>query len=216
VPVGDDLDGLIRLLDGGDRAAVEQSVAAAPEVVHQRVARADERFLAGISLQLYAGDTALHVAAAAYDAVLARLLLDRGADVRARNRRGAEPLHAAVTGAPGSHHWDPPRQCAMIACLLDAGADPEATAAGGVTPLHRAVRNRCSAAVAALLRAGADPLRPNASGSTAVDLASLTTGRPGSGSPEARAEQRIIAELLAGAPHGPAPGPGDGADGVRH
>jgi hypothetical protein len=65
-----------------------------------------------------------------------------------------------------------------------------------VTPLHRAVRNRCSAAVEALLGAGADPRRQNDRGSTASDLAHRTTGRGGTGSAAAKAEQRIIIELL--------------------
>jgi hypothetical protein len=47
-----------------------------------------------------------------------------------------------------------------------------------------------------LLRAGADPRLPNDSGSTARDLAMVTTGRGGSGSAEAKAEQRIILDLL--------------------
>jgi ankyrin repeat protein len=76
------------------------------------------------------------------------------------------------------------------------GADPDAAAMGGVTPLHRAVRNRCSAAVEALLAAGADPRLTNDHGSTAADLAHWTTGRGGTGSPAAKAEQRIIIDLL--------------------
>jgi hypothetical protein len=83
-----------------------------------------------------------------------------------------------------------------LACLVEAGADPNAAAAGGVAPLHRAVRNRCSAAVEALLRAGADPRLPNDRGATASDLAHWTTGRGGTGSEVAKAEQRIIIELL--------------------
>ena len=62
-----------------------------------------------------------------------------------------------MIGGPGSAHWDPPQQRAVILYLVEAGADPNATAAGGVTPLHRAVRNRCSAAVEALLSAGCRP-----------------------------------------------------------
>jgi hypothetical protein len=105
-------------------------------------------------------------------------------------------LHAAVTGVPGSGNWDPKRQGAVIAYLVEAGADPNAAALGGVTPLHRAVRNRCSAAVDALLSAGADPRLPNDNGSTAIELARWTTGRGGVGSAAAKAEQRIIVELL--------------------
>jgi hypothetical protein len=66
-----------------------------------------------------------------------------------------------------------------------------------VTPLHRAVRNRCSAAVDTLLKAGADPRLENDSGSTASDLAEWTTGRGGTGSAAAKAEQEIITDLLA-------------------
>lgn len=97
---------------------------------------------------------------------------------------------------PGSRAWDPPRQAAMVVYLIDAGADPDAVAAGGVTPLHRAVRNRCAAAVRALLDAGADPRRANNGGSTAIMLARWTTGRGGSGSPEAKAEQDKILSIL--------------------
>src|SRR4029079_6677881 len=124
--------------------------------------------------QVYAGDTALSFSS---DVVIARELVGLGADVHARNRRGAEPLHAATFGGPGSLHWDPTRQQAMIVYLVSAGADPNAKAAGGVTPLHRAVRNRCSAAVETLLSAGADPRLANDNGSTAFDLAQWTTGR---------------------------------------
>ena len=127
---------------------------------------------------------------------MARELVARGADVRARNRRGAEPLHAAVMGVPGSPNWNPEGQRAIILFLIEAGAEPNAAAAGGVTPLHRAVRNRCSAAVEALLSVGADPHLANDHGSTAFDLAHWTTGRGGTGSTEAKIEQRTIIDLL--------------------
>jgi hypothetical protein len=51
-------------------------------------------FLAEIRHYVYAGDTALHVAAASHQIVIAELLVGRGANVCARNRRGAEPLHS--------------------------------------------------------------------------------------------------------------------------
>ena len=69
----------------------------------------------------------------------------------------------------------------------------------GTPPLLRAIRNRCADAVAALLDVGADPNITNTSGSNAMDLAVRTTGRGGTGSPEAKAQQqRIVALLTAG------------------
>jgi len=66
-----------------------------------------------------------------------------------------------------------------------------------VTPLHRAVRNRCAAAVKVLLDRGADPSRRNRNGSTPAQLAKLTTGRSGTGTPEAKAQQAEIVRMLA-------------------
>lgn len=195
--VDSDLIALVRAIGAGDRTAVTRLLDAAPALVVARVDRAQEFFLDACRAQVYAGDTALHAASFAYDTDVARQLVEAGADVRARNRRGAEPLHAATIGAPDSSHWDPARQRAVIAYLVEAGADPNAQATGGVTPLHRAVRNRCSAAVDALLQLGADPYRANDNGSTAVELARWTTGRGGTGTVEARAEQQLIVDLLA-------------------
>jgi hypothetical protein len=189
---------LLEAIAASDRATAVALLDAAPSLATAGLARCDEFFLAARLAQVYEGDTALHAAAFSYDADMARELVARGADIRARNRRGAEPLHAAVMGVPGSAHWDPARQRAVIGYLIDAGADPDATAAGGVTPLHRAVRNRCSAAVEALLRAGADRHLENDRGSTAADLARRTTGRGGAGSAEAKAEQAVIIGLLDG------------------
>jgi hypothetical protein len=57
------------------------------------------------------------------------------------------------------------------------------------------VRNRCAAAVGALIEGGADPRAPNKSGSTPIKLAMMTTGRGGSGSVEAKAQQQEILRL---------------------
>jgi hypothetical protein len=136
---------------------------AAPSLATAGLARRDEFFLAERLAQVYEGDTALHAAAFSYDTGMARELAARGAEIRARNRRGAEPLHAAVMGVPGSPHWNAPQQRAVILYLIEAGADPR---------------------------------RQNDSGSTAADLARWTTGRGGTGSAEAKAEQDIIIGLL--------------------
>lgn len=191
-----DLPSLLRAIATGDRRSATKSLDATPSLVTARLARPDELFIEQCHAQLYEGDTALHAAAFAYDVQLAQELIARGADISARNRRGAQPLHAATNGVPGSTNWNPTAQQAIIQFLIEAGADPNATAAGGATPLHRAIRNRCSAAVDQLLRSGANPHLPNDHGSTPSDLAHRTTGRGGTGSDEAKAEQQIIIALL--------------------
>jgi hypothetical protein len=188
--------GLLLAVASGDLVAARAALGAEPLLATARLARRDEFFVAACRVQVYQDDTALHAAAFAYHVDLARELIQLGADVRARNRRGAEPLHAAVMAEPGSPNWDPARQRAVIKYLVDAGADPNARAIGGVTPLHRAVRNRCSAAVMELLEAGADPHARNTRGSAPTDLARWTTGRGGVGSKAARSEQQIIIKLL--------------------
>lgn len=160
-------------------------------------------FLGAIHHYIYSGDTALHMSAAAHQRQLAESLVGRGADVRARNRRGAEPLHYAADGGPGANGWDPAAQRDVITYLITAGADPNALDKSGVAPLHRAVRNRCSMAVSALLDNGADSLLMNKTGSTPLHLAVQNTGKSNSGSEGAKEEQgRIIVLLLA---HGARP-----------
>ena len=152
---------------------------------------ANAYFLDGIG-----SDTALHIAAASYQREIVRKLIAMGADVRARNRRGAEPLHAAAVGMPGSPRWNPRAQAVTVACLIEANADPNATDKNGATPLHRAVRTRCATAVRALLKGGSDARCKNKSGTTPMRLASLNSGRGGTGSAAAKAQQQEILRLL--------------------
>jgi hypothetical protein len=200
-----DDDALLALFDAiasGDHLEIERrldssrGLASCPIRTGASRQDAETYFLAAIRHYVYAGDTALHIAAAAHQRELAESIVARGADVRARNRRGAEPLHYAADGSPGGEHWDPVRQREVIAYLIEAGADPNALDKSGVAPLHRAVRTRCSAAVSAILENGADPLLMNKSGSTPLHLAVQNTGRSDSGSEAAKAEQgRIIVVL---------------------
>jgi ankyrin repeat protein len=194
---------LIRGIVAGDEAAVARSLAASPALassslrLHGATGQSVQTyFFAEIAHYVYGGDTPLHAAAAAHRQGIVPRLVGMGADVRARNRRGAQPLHYAADGIPGSARWDPAAQRNTVVALLAAGADPNAVDKGGVTPLHRAIRNRCSYAVRALLEGGADVRRPNRSGSTPMQLAHWTTGRGGSGSPIAKAEQGEIVRLL--------------------
>ena len=193
---------LVHAIAMGDAPAAARLLAISPglatERAHKGATRQTEKphWLEEIQHYLYAGDTALHIAVAAYQRDIAADLIARGADVRARNRRGAEPLHYAADGVPASRAWNPGAQAATIACLIAAGADPNAVDKSGVTPLHRAVRTRCAAAVKALLEGGADALARNGSGSTPMLLARLSTGRGGSGSPQAKAQREEILRFL--------------------
>jgi ankyrin repeat protein len=193
---------LMRVIASGDAASASQLItnrrSLASRYLEQGATRqaTTEFFLDDITHYVYAGDSALHVAAASYRPDVARALVSAGAAVSARNRRGAQPLHYAADGVPGGSNWNPPAQAAMIAYLIEVGADPNATDRSGTSPLHRAVRTRCSAAVSALLEGGADPLGANGSGSTAMKLATSNTGRGGTGGVEAVAEQAAIVRLL--------------------
>ena len=105
------------------------------------LARISNPYLSQIEHYVYAGDNALHVAAAAYRPVIVRMLVELGADVGAKNRRGAEPLHYAADGSPWGD-WDSSAQGSVIAYLIASGADPNAFDNSGVAALHRAVRTR--------------------------------------------------------------------------
>jgi ankyrin repeat protein len=192
-----------RLIASGDRDEFAPQLAASPALATAAIRIAASRedaetfFLTEIRHYVYAGDTALHVAAAAYAKPIAVSLGKHGANVSARNRRGAEPLHYAADGAPGNDFWNPSAQASVIAYLIERGADPNALDNSGVAPLHRAVRTRSAAAVRALLEHGANVRAPNKRGSTPLHLAVQNTGRSDSGAEEAKDQQReIIAVLL--------------------
>jgi ankyrin repeat protein len=193
-----DFSQLIQSIVRGDLEAVSHAIDADPSlVVHASAhgaarANAEAFFLREISHYLYVGDTALHIAAAAFQRDVADVLLRRGANCRARNRRGAEPVHYAAD----TNHWNPVAQAATLVRLLQAGADSNATERSGVAPLHRAVRTRCAAAVRVLLEHGANPRQPNRGGGTPLLLALQTTGRGGSGTDRAKAQQLEIVQLL--------------------
>ena len=193
---------LLRVIASRDRRTISRLLAEAPSLARLALrvgaSRDDERtyYLEEIAHYAYAGDTPLHIAAAAYQRDIAEELVSRGANVSARNRRGAEPLHYAADGTPGSPSWNPDAQYSVVEFLIGAGADPNAEDKTGVTPLHRAVRTRCTPAVRALLSNGADALRKNKGGSTPLHLAVQNTGRGGTGSAASREQQTEIIRLL--------------------
>jgi len=193
---------LVQAIVRADVTRAAEMLAASPNLAREFAVYGATRRLTGESFfddimhYMYEGDTALHMAAAAYREHIAIELIAKGADVRARNRRGAEPLHYAADGAPDFRHWNPSAQAATIACLIKAGADPNAVDKSGVAPLHRAVRTRCAGAVKALLVGGANVRARNRSGATPTVLANQNTGRGGTGTPTAKAQQEEILRLL--------------------
>ncbi len=201
-PANRALQDLFRTVAAGDSAGAIQLLATSPQLASASItvgatrAQSTPFFLDDIGRIVYAGDTALHIAAAAYDLAVVKVLLKLGAAVNAANRRGAQPLHSAAVGSPSSRRWNPTAQAKVIVHLIGAGADPNAVDRNGAAPLHRAVRTRCAGAVAVLLANGANPRQRNKSGSTPLHLAGLTTGRGGTGLPEAREQQAQIKALL--------------------
>ena len=178
-----------------DRARVKELLR--QDAVLAQATAAKARFESGIMHWIYAGDTALHVAAAGHRVEFADLLLAAGADVHAiGEHRHAQPLHYAADGYPDRPAADARQQVAMIEFLLQAGADLHAQDKNGAMPLHRAVRTRCDAAVRCLLAAGADATLRNKPGSTPFHLAVQNTGKSGSGSELARAAQREIIQAF--------------------
>src|SRR5437763_10425748 len=157
----------VRLVVKGEIDEVSRRLAASPSLATTSsdvgATRQDSStfFFSEIAHYLYAGDTALHMAAAAFRRPVAELLIAYGANCRARNRRGAEPLHYAAD----ANRWNPAAQAETIEYLISIGADPNALDSLGVMPLHRAVRTRSLPAVRALLDGGAKPRQPSKAGS---------------------------------------------------
>ena len=177
-----------------DEDAAVRLVRAAPAIAQARVA--GERLVEEVPHQLYVGDTALHLAAAALRPLAVAALLEAGADSKALNRRGATALHYACDARPkAGKTWNPSNQRSVIELLLDAGSNIEHKDKTGATPLHRAVRARSPQAVRCLLERGA---RVDATHgrqrTTPLHIVTHSTGA--SGTKGARVEQQEIVELL--------------------
>jgi hypothetical protein len=189
---------LLAAIVDDDPGAVGDLLTADPGLA-SRLIPGPKLYDSGIFHWIYAGDTALHLAAAGYRVEIVRLLVSAGADPNAaKNTRRSSPLHYAADGFVTGAAWDPAKQVETIRCLLDAGANLHLQDKNGATPLHRAVRTRCAGAVRCLLGAGSDPTIQNKSGSTPFHLAVQNTGRGGTGEAVAvRAQREIIQEFLA-------------------
>jgi ankyrin repeat protein len=90
----------------------------------------------------YSG-TVLHTALANASVDCVKLLLERGAQVNAKNPQGETPLHLAARGSQYTGHSDRKLSDAYVEIarlLIDAGADVKARAEDGDTPLLTAAR----------------------------------------------------------------------------
>ena len=177
-----------------DEGEAVRLVRAAPGLAQARVA--EDRLVAEIPRQLYAGDTALHLAAAAVQPLAVGALIAAGADANAANRRRATALHYACDARPkAGRPWNRSTQRLVIELLVGAGSDIEHHDKAGAAPLHRAVRARSPEAVRCLLERGA---RADATHrrlrTTALHIATHATGA--SGTKGTLAEQQEIVALL--------------------
>jgi ankyrin repeat protein len=100
---------------------------------------------------------------------VARLLIEKGADVNAasKNTQRVTPLHSAVSR----------RQTMIAEALLAQGANPNARQQAGVTPLHQAAHNGHAEMVRLLLAHGADPHAKMDDGQTPLAMAQETGKR---------------------------------------
>lgn len=191
------IESLLKAILDDDDIKVKDLIKGDPTLINSTV-QSPRLYQKEIYHWFYAGDTALHLAAAGYRNKIAAILLKAGADANSsKNHRRSGPLHYASDGFLDSPNWEARRQVQMLGILLDAGARIDAQDQNGATPLHRAVRTRCAAAVQFLLQSGCDPLVRNKSGSMAFHLTVQNTGRGGSGEDEAkRAQRKIIEEFM--------------------
>jgi ankyrin repeat protein len=120
---------------------------------------------AGQDVDAFAPDGFTPLALAVFfgHAVLARRLIEAGADVnlRAKNDQHVGPIHAALARG----------DLQTLELLLQMGADPNAPQEKNIRPLHEAASSGSTVGVALLLMYGADPAAKADDGHTAADLA---------------------------------------------
>ncbi len=136
---------LITAVRAGKRSEIEKQITANPETLSGKDA---------------GGSTALHHAAG-YGAIEnLQLLIDRGADVSAQNRRRSTPLHWAIDSE------------AKVRLLLSKGASVNAKQVEGRTPLYLAAMLGTGVPTMRLLFSkGADPNQASLNGITPLMLA---------------------------------------------
>ena len=193
----------IEIKDEAPSKPVDPKVTAAISVVRSGDTRAVERLVAGdpeiVKARDLAGSTLLHHAAGFAPLATVRLLLDKGADVNAKNRRSSTPLHWGIhdearvrlliargasidmkqvdgrtplyqAASIGSGH-------SVLRLLLDKGADPALATANGQTPLMAAAGRGDVEAMLMLIEKNANVNARNGAGATAL-MGAAASGNP--------------------------------------
>jgi ankyrin repeat protein len=109
------------------------------------------------------GETALHIVTARRDLTWMAYLIQKGANVNARDGKGVTPLQLATSLG----------FLEGVELLVSRNADLDESNDAGETPLISAVHRRDIAMMRVLLKGGADPDRADNSGRTARDYARL-------------------------------------------
>lgn len=123
-------DEIHEAVKNGDLAAVQRILAARPDLIKA----VDER-----------GYTPLHVAARGGRLEIASFLVEKGADLEAKNPTGFTPLFLAVLG----------KRLDAVKLLLDKGADPNAQTRFQTTPLFMAAESGHVEVIRLLIERGA-------------------------------------------------------------